>query len=240
DTEWVAYLDGDDYWVPEKLARQLALVDAADPKIDLVYSDLMQFSDKPENAIPVKCRSLNTAGEELLRLYFLYEAPIMPSTVLMRTAAARAIDYFNPDIRLFEETDFFMRLAGSGYRFAHQPEFLIYKRVRAGSLSSQIANWEEAMLRETRHSVRRYPQLAPFAARRDGYRLAKVADAYFSAGEDAKGWRHLRGAIIRNPLNPRAYFYGLTALVPRGWRGGLRDLIRRWRAGGGRKASAQT
>jgi glycosyltransferase involved in cell wall biosynthesis len=35
--DWIAFLDADDYWLPDKLARQAAVIEA-DPNVELVYT----------------------------------------------------------------------------------------------------------------------------------------------------------------------------------------------------------
>ncbi|MGE0828154.1 MAG: glycosyltransferase family 2 protein [Hyphomonadaceae bacterium] len=224
-TPWVAFCDGDDYWTADKLETQLSAA-ATHPDAALIYTNFIQFAGRPEDGAYIKARTLHARGEALLKDYFLFDAPVMPSTVLLRMDAAVAIDFFDERIKLFEDTDFVMRLAGAGFVFAHVTQALLYKRVRAGSLSSRIENWEGAMLQETAASVARHPRLRPLAARRDSYRLAKIAEAHFMAGEDEGGWRALRAAHRRNRINPRVYAYGAIASIPRESRHAAKSAVR--------------
>ena len=45
--EFVAFLDADDLWEPDKLARQVAIMDA-EPDVTLVFTDLRRFSPTDE------------------------------------------------------------------------------------------------------------------------------------------------------------------------------------------------
>lgn len=231
ETPWVAFNDGDDYWAEDKLERQLRAADATDG--DVYYGDFVQFTDDPAAGELIRTRRLNDAGASLLRRYFLFDAPMMPSTMLMKMSAARAIGFFDERIPLFEDTDFCMRLAGAGFRFQHVAGVHTYKRVRSNSLSSQIFDWEGAMLKETATVVARHPELALLAGRRNSFRLAKIADSHFAAGADETGWRAWRAAFSANPFNPRLYLYGAVALMParrrqsvKLWLRGLRRALR--------------
>lgn len=225
-TPWAAFNDGDDYWADDKLARQLAAADRTGKDTALYYGDFVQFTDRPEAGEFIRTRRLNAAGGELLKRYFLFDGPIMPSTALVSMTASAAIGHFDESIPLFEDTDYCMRLAGAGARFEHVDGVHTYKRVRVGSLSSQISDWEGAMLKETRACVARHPELAPFAARRNSYRLAKIADSQFAAGADRSGWRALRAAFKINPFNPRIYLYGAIALAPARFRERMKLALR--------------
>ncbi|MGE0046807.1 MAG: glycosyltransferase family 2 protein [Hyphomonadaceae bacterium] len=238
-TPWVAFNDGDDYWADDKLERQLAAMARTGGETALYYGDFVQFTDDPAAGETIRTRALNGAGQDLLKRYFLFDGPIMPSTALVKMEASAAIGHFDEAIPLFEDTDYCMRLAGAGARFEHVGGVHTYKRVRAGSLSSQIHDWEGAMLKETRAVAARHPELAALAPRRNSFRMAKIADSHFAAGSDQTGWKALSAAWRANPLNPRVYLYGAIAIFPKGVRESIKLTLRRVRrAAMGRRAQA--
>lgn len=228
ETEYVAFLDGDDFWARDKLEHQVATLAASNA--DIVYGDFVDFTDAPHAGVRICVRQFHVRTRDLARKYFLWDGPVLPSTVLMRTAVARSTGGFAPELKLFEETDFFWRAAHSGARFQHCRASLSYKRRRQGSLSHDFGKWIAAADLLAERSVAIAPGLAADVGRRRGFRLAKVAEAHFRGGDPAQGWRTLRAALRLNPYNPRAYLYALSALAPETARETLKRRARSLRA----------
>lgn len=83
--EWIALLDADDWWAPEKLARQ---VSAILPHVVLVYTGIRLCDDKGT-------RSERTAvSPDAARPILRYSNPIAPSTALLRRDAVLAAGGF--------------------------------------------------------------------------------------------------------------------------------------------------
>ncbi|MGE0044561.1 MAG: glycosyltransferase family 2 protein [Hyphomonadaceae bacterium] len=225
DTEWVAFLDGDDLWAPDKLARQFAAV-AADLGAGLVYGEFIEFVRDGEPGAHIRPRVLNGAGPDILRRYFLFDAPVMPSSILMRTRLVREIGGFDEALRLFEDTDFVLRAAAAGARLHCVAAPLIRKRIRANSLSAALDGWERAMTAGTAAAIARHPELAPLACRRMSYRLAKIARARFGAGQERLGWDGLKRSLRLNPFNARAYAYAAFAMLGPAARAGALKVVR--------------
>lgn len=76
--EWVAYLDDDDEWLPNKLDLQLALADE-DPEADMIVGGLLIDADG--NRVPRPHASSRISHQDLLRSRV---AEAHPSTFLMR------------------------------------------------------------------------------------------------------------------------------------------------------------
>lgn len=85
--DWIAFLDHDDLMLPEKLEKQLAVIDG-NPKLVVVYSTFKYlYSDGSTKEVPVfPAKDLWPA----LR----YRTPILPSTAVVRRSALLEIDGF--------------------------------------------------------------------------------------------------------------------------------------------------
>jgi len=117
--EYIALLDADDTWTPDKLEKSIAMLDGA-PQVVLIYTDVVNQDiagrDLGTSPIDASTAHAPTLDEMLSRLW-----PIMPSTVVMRRAAyekcGRFIEGFSEDM------DFWIRIREQG-EFRYLPEKL--------------------------------------------------------------------------------------------------------------------
>ena len=126
--EFIAFLDCDDLWFPEKLDRQVPLFQ--DERVGLVYSDTIFFNELGHERILYRGR-LPCEGEcfrSLLGRYFLS----METVVLRRKALQSETHYFDPRFDMIEEADMFRRISYR-WRIAGVPEVLAKWRVHGAS-----------------------------------------------------------------------------------------------------------
>ena len=132
DTEWVARLDQDDVSHPDRLARQLAYVDAA-PRTALVGS----WADYIDDAGSVigTFRPASAPQDVRRDLYARPEAnPLAHSAVLYRTADARELGGYPTDLTIAQDYGLWVALAGRG-EVANVPERLVSLRRHPGQAS---------------------------------------------------------------------------------------------------------
>jgi len=105
-SEWIAFLDSDDVWVPEKLANSFALVDR-DPDIELVHTNWLARYPDGRTASGKEILDLNCLD---CRFYLLQRFYTKTSTVVMRKSLAMRLGRLFPtDIKVFEDYEFFWR-----------------------------------------------------------------------------------------------------------------------------------
>jgi glycosyltransferase involved in cell wall biosynthesis len=128
--DWIALLDSDDLMTPEKLSKQIALIDAT-PSLVLVYSAFtFLYSDgSTEEAAVFPANKLWPA----LR----YRSPILPSTSMIRRSALLEIGGFNT--LPTEDWDLWFRLIRrySAKAFQEIPESLLLYRQWENNLSKR-------------------------------------------------------------------------------------------------------
>jgi glycosyltransferase involved in cell wall biosynthesis len=207
----IAILDGDDLWARDKLARQIPAL-AADEKIGLVYSGYFTFgSDDLETAH--EARVLDISAEiDLCRTYFLNDPPIIPSTTLIRRTAFEACGGFDSSLRVFEDTDFYIRLSRVA-RFAFVGAPLLYKRSRNSSITRArrdlMAHHALVALRAAAEDSR----LLPLVPRRLSERARKLGNQEFLLGDVRGASRMLRLAVRFDLFNLRAW----ASLIAASW-----------------------
>ena len=108
--EFIAFLDCDDIWLPQKLEKQVPLFEK-NQNVGLVFSDAIYFSDNGEicqlyqKFKPPRGNLFPT----LLRKYFL-----CMTSVVIRKSAFQSTSGFDDRLKYFEDACFFLHLA---YKF---------------------------------------------------------------------------------------------------------------------------
>ena len=106
--EYIAFLDCDDIWLPEKLERQVALLDA-NPRVGLVCTDTDIF-DGTRSTSRVFAHSRPRRGM-VFRELMLEQWISMSSAVVRRAALDSLTHWFDTELNVCEEADVFYRIA---------------------------------------------------------------------------------------------------------------------------------
>jgi glycosyltransferase involved in cell wall biosynthesis len=211
---YVAVLDGDDLWCAQKLELQLPVLDE-NPTVGLVYSDYYEFDDgRPIDSERCFARGYHKGHRNLLADYYVYDAPVIPSCMVVRKAAFDEVGAFNPELRVGEDTEMCLRIA-ERYEFHHIAEPLIHKRRHPRSISSRQDRLWPNQLRVTEEFAERNPELRPMVKRRLSRRAAKVGWGMVQIGERRLAAKYLIRALRYDPRQMRTFVYALLACLPR-------------------------
>ena len=142
--EWIAFLDQDDLWYPQKLATQIDYVEKY-PGVDFFYSDMNTIDEKGNILNRNYLVTENQQPKELTKLSFSLifdNCPFpFPSTVLAKKEVLLKAGGFNPLFRAnhHEDVELFVKVARiTPIHFI--PESLIAYRVRQSA--SPVTSWE--------------------------------------------------------------------------------------------------
>lgn len=121
--EFAAFLDADDLWLPEKLALQVAQLDA-DPDCSVVFTAVENFSLQSRDEMPARELALADAVVQ-------YALP----TACMRMEVIRRIGAFSEKYTYGEDTEWLFRLRMAGIRISCLPQKLYLRRIHGENLS---------------------------------------------------------------------------------------------------------
>jgi teichuronic acid biosynthesis glycosyltransferase TuaG len=200
--EWVAFLDSDDAWYPQKLEKCLALagdeVDVVTHREDIVRDGFKIGLTPVADFARTRWRSLLLRGNCL-----------SPSSTLVRREILLRLDGFAIDSALVtaEDYDLWLRLALTEPRLAATSEPLGLYRLHAGNNSAAIHRHLAANL----EVVRRHGRRLHFGPDRLWLRRAEALQIYGAARALQKAGR--RGEAVRMLLRALAVW---PALI-KGW-----------------------
>jgi glycosyltransferase involved in cell wall biosynthesis len=215
--EWVAFLDSDDLWLPQKLERQLESM-VAHPECGWSYTGFALIDERGA-ALPERPSSVYrpVSGWIFGSLVEFSAGPCMPAT-LARRSLLEELGGFDDGFPLRTDYDLFLRLAARSQVHA-LPETLTLVREHAGRTTSQrdlaelcalnarvfrkaAASAPTASLRERcrRQCARQLTARARALSRQGNHRsaFASMGRALLDAPFDGVAWRAAAGITLRS------------------------------------------
>lgn len=222
--ELMAFLDSDDLWDPDKIARQVALLGRF-PEALAVYCDHRSIDAKGHLLSPSAAVVHPRPSGDILRALLLGPCIITPGLVLLRRAAFDATDGFDESasMRGHEDYALWLRLATRG-PFVYSPDTLVSYR-RHPQQATRQQHYELQMSRAKLTALLAIRQAVHANRNEDLKRLYNwvlgetyviAAWAMRQAGRYAES-RSIAAAVARQPASLRAWLALAASLKPR-WR----------------------
>jgi glycosyltransferase involved in cell wall biosynthesis len=199
--DYVAFLDDDDEWHPEKLEKQVPLLESSPPEVGFVYCWMRYFNgDEVVNTVDPTLSG--NVFSDVLDVQRLAGCP----TLLVRAEVIEEIGRFNQDLPRGNDGEFIRRLARA-YETDYVPEVLVH--VHVDHDYTRISREDEVGIRNALHAQRHF--LVEFD---DGFRehptrranmYGKMGNRHADLGELRASFAcHLR-SLRAAPTSPVVY-----------------------------------
>lgn len=224
--EYVAFLDQDDYWLPNKIERQMKAI-AQDPKIGLVHSEVTHFDEVRQMAVERfnQVRSDLLVGSCYDRL--LLGNAIFNCSVLVRRDVVVQAGLFDGDIcgNTVQDYDLWLRCARLT-KFAYCSEHLAVYRLHPEQGMWNVKESHSQLIQMLeRHTGRAEEVDSPALRSRFSELLYELAIEHLDDGEGERARMCLKRSLHLKWSARKAAIYA-TAFMP----GFLLDWIRRSRS----------
>jgi glycosyltransferase involved in cell wall biosynthesis len=144
--EFVAFLDSDDLWLPQKLERQMAVADR-NPRAALFYSLAKKFGSPMSKGVTMR---FHYRPSRCAFYFLLFYNSIPTLTALVRRSALDTVGHFDtdPDLRAAEDYDLWLRIARH-YPVRYVPGIVAQYRLHPDNISQNIFagfdRWEKIL-----------------------------------------------------------------------------------------------
>ena len=222
--EWIAFLDADDTWVPERLEQQLAL--ARETGADLVFSDALILTRGGAGArrrfaqygSKVRLIAGNMGGVVAHPFELLLEIGcfILTTTVLVRRESLLRVGLFDEDLYCGEDMDLWLRLAVD-CRFAVVNQPLVVRRVHGRNISEDpwtVVSYELKVCEklESRHATLT-PEWQTLLAKKRAHLYRQEASLYLQR-DDIASARKSWARAVRLSGSPALCLYWMMSFLP--------------------------
>ena len=193
--EYIAYLDDDDEWLPEKLALQVQKAEECGNKVALIYCGALVKTDATNRVVLRKQEYYRGNIFDSLILENYIGSTSFP---LIRTECLRKIGGFDASMQSAEDADVWLRLAAH-YEMDYVKEPLVCYHIHEGVRISTNISKRIAGMERLNQKNQEYLSLHPQAFCIRNLKLARV---YAKGGQLRKALSIWWRAVVRFPWNP--------------------------------------
>jgi len=219
--EWVAFLDSDDVWLPEKLEWQVRAIEKFQGKCCACITDARLFNDSGMDTTAFRAggkrygQILGIDAEAVRNLAKSFDH-FWTSTLLARTALIRQVGRFDPHLTFAEDNDFFFRLSlATFYCYVNKPLSIIDRSCSPSGSTCRPWDQVEVRLRGRQSMLEKWlksdSKLPPDVRKTVVHSLRHVYSAWTNWYLEHEQYEEARQAVCE------AIKYGLTTKLAIKW-----------------------
>jgi glycosyltransferase involved in cell wall biosynthesis len=206
-SSWLAFVDHDDTWEPDNLARQTAEI-TRNPHADCCYAGRNLLIQKGTNSGFAKTPAPPMPTPQELPAVLVDRCTMTPCSVLIKRETFLTLGGFDPRHQGAEDWDLWLRLSFHGARFVSCPEPLTNYRIHPAALSQKATSWHTSVLGVIRQNI--LPRMTPFQRATRGRRLISRIESetaiLMREHRNSDALPMMLRSILRHPFHaPRRY-----------------------------------
>lgn len=155
---FIAFQDSDDEWLPEKLEKQMKIMEDAPANVGVVYTGFWRINGDNKEYIPGPAQQVKEGNinQELLKGNF-----VTTQAVLVKKECFQEAGLFDETLPRLQDWELFLRLA-KHFEFRYIPEPLVHSFFTEGSISSKpeaLIEAIEIILKKHLNEYKIYPKI---------------------------------------------------------------------------------
>lgn len=192
--EYIAFIDHDDLWLPEKLEKQMPLFQK-NKKVAIVITNAILFNDRGDKSLCYRNSKPKTGYvfKEILRSNFI----CLPSAVIRKSSLNSLNEWFDTRFNHIEEAELFARIAYN-WQLDYVDEALAKNRIHKGS-STYLR--PELSPMETEIMVKKFEDTYPDFRKRFKPEIQQL-EYYIQYGYALSDWKLGNNTRVRQRLKP--------------------------------------
>jgi glycosyltransferase involved in cell wall biosynthesis len=219
--EYIAFLDDDDEWLPQKIEKQVALLSSGDPKLCVAYTNRLMINKSTGLTFSERPTAEVFSGNLLNQL--MIKSPIHTSSVIVKKRCLDEVGMFDESMDYMEDRDMWIRLAMHwDFGYIEEPMVRAYYHGKSHlslNLQKQIVG-REIMLK-------RYFDFLKHHKKSWSALYLCLGAEYCQIKEMKKGRKNIIKSIFINPLHKMAYFHFLSSLCGPTYYRKFRELFKK-------------
>jgi glycosyltransferase involved in cell wall biosynthesis len=188
---YIAFLDDDDEWTPQKLEVQTAMIRRSPPEVGGIYTARFTVDEQRHRATITRFRNECLATGK---------NPITTSSLLIKRHCLDMVGPFDETLELVEDYDLWIRVA-SRFRFEYVDEPLVRYHVHPHGISQDAVRWTRSVER----LLAKHPAFFGANPRGSSLLYRALGVRYARGGQLVQARRALGKAIWLWPGEPRSY-----------------------------------
>ncbi len=205
DSEYIAFLDDDDEWLPEKLTLQVDLLKNSSLRVGVVYTGYIEVDLTSQKIL--KKRHPSKKGD-IYKFLLIKNYVGIPSTVMVRRVCFDRIGLFDKMIPYPTDYDLWIRISKE-FHFEYIEKPLVKYHIHKNSISANA----ETRIRGIELMLERYSKA--FSSHRNAYSQyhIRLGVLYCCNGNTKNGRKYFLRAMRIYPVAIRAFFFLLLSFL---------------------------
>jgi glycosyltransferase involved in cell wall biosynthesis len=224
--QYLAILDDDDIWFPQKLEVQVAYLEAH-PEVGVVHSDMLILDERSNHSKPKRRVGSRPVPSGYILTDLMEGNLIMGSTAVFRRSCIDEVSLFDPELRTSEDYHLWMRIARR-FPIVYLDQRLAIYRLHESNMTRDRLEEQQWHLKALEKMLRDNPGVIDEVGRDvvDFAFAFNTAYMCFDQGSYKEARRNFAKTLRLRPFHWPSYRYYFACCLPPGLVNGVRHMRR--------------